>query len=239
MSQPVLLSSSQHKQLRINTDAPRSKEANARNCSVIMAEFQRLAAHYPVVFTKNIDTGKFACVALFGFDEGENLFVEQGRWQAPYLPLNVRRQPFMIGSQDTPEGSSEHVVLIDLEDHRVQEQEGEPLFNEQGFPTPYLEKATSVLKTLKDGFEKTEAFVERMLALNLLAPATFKIEFANGEHREIGGLYSINQDGLNSLDAETAAVLHAQGYLEAAYMMIASLGQMQTLIERKNRLLAH
>lgn len=234
MSQPVLLNSNDHKHLRIDQKTALTKEATMRNCSVVMQEFQRLAAYYPVVFTKNMETGKFAAVAVMGFDEGENLFVEDGQWLVPYRPLNVRRNPFMIGTQKTPEGGQEHVVLIDLEDERVQEQEGEPLFNEQGFPTPFMETTTSILKTMQDGLEQTEGFSERMLELDLIAPATFRIEFRNGEQREIKGLYSINQEALNALDAATAGDLHTKGYLEAAYMMIASLGQMQPLIERKN-----
>lgn len=234
MSQPVLLNSNDHKRLRIRQEAAFSKEASMRNCSVVLQEFQRLAACYPVAFTKNIETGKFTVIAVMGFDEGENLFVHKGHWQAPYLPLNIRRNPFMIGTQKTPEGDQEQVVLIDLDDERVQEQEGEPLFNEQGFPTPFLETKTSILKTMQDGLEQTAAFAERMLELDLIVPATFRVEFKNREKREIKGLYSINQDGLSALDAATAGELHAQGYLEAAYMMVASLGQMQSLIDRKN-----
>lgn len=234
MSQHVLLNSNDHKRLRVDQKAALSKEASMRNCSVVLQEFQRLVPYYPVVFTKNIDTGKFTAISVLGFDEEENLFVQDGHWQVPYLPLNIRRNPFMIGTQQTPEGDQEHVVLIDLDDERVQEQEGEPLFNEQGFPTPFLENITSILKTMKDGLEQTAAFAERMLELDLIAPATFKIEFKNGEKREVRGLYSINQESLASLDAATAGELHTRGYLEAAHMMIASLGQMQSLIDRKN-----
>ncbi len=234
MSKPVLVDSISHKSTRIKYEPGKAVAPTGRNCSVIMQEFQHLAAEYPVLMTKNPDTGRFACVALFGFDEDENLFVEHGLWQTTYLPLNVQRQPFMIGTQETPSGESEYVVLLDEDDQRVQTSEGEPLFNERGFPTPFMEKITSILKTLKDGFELTGGFIERLLELDLISPATFKIEFDNGEQRQIRGLYTINQERLRALDGNTVIEMHQCGYLEPAYMMLASLGQIQKLIDRKN-----
>src|SRR5690554_7918078 len=135
----------------------------------------------------------------------------------------------MVGTQNKPgdpqQQESEHVVLIDAVDPRVQEQDGEALFNERGFPTPYLEKMTSMLKVLKDGFAETQLFINKLLELDLIAPTTLKIELINQEQRHIQGFYSIDESKLKSLPGETIAELHSLNYLRPIYTMLTSFGQ--------------
>lgn len=236
MANPVLLQGSAHADLRVNTIPVGVKSAGVRNVSVILPEFQHLALNYPIVLTKNPETGAFSCVALFGFEERENLFVVDEVWQALYIPLNVVRGPFMLGTQSETKGdASEHVLLIDVDDERVQTAKGELLFNDRGFPTPYLEKMTSIMRTLKDGTEDTAKFTDCLLEMNLVAPAQLKIEFANGEHREVHGIYTIEPDRLKDLSPEALQRLHGIGYLEAIYAMQLSFGHIRTLIDKKNR----
>ena len=237
MSKPVLVDSKTHQNVRVKYAPSVVVTPIGRNCPVIVQEFQHLAAEYPIMITKNQSTGRFVCVALFGFEEDENLFIENSRWQSSYVPLNIQRQPFLIGNKPTASGKDEHVVLLDEDDERVGTTEGEALFNNRGFPTPFMDKITSILRALQVGYEVNDKFIQRMLDLDLISPATFEIKFDNGEEREIQGLYTINQDRLRALDSTVAAELHGAGFLEPAYMMLASLGQMQKLIDRKNRVL--
>ena len=45
---------------------------------------------------------------MFGVEEGENLFLDEKGWNASYIPLNIMRQPFLIGFQEkTQEGKTE------------------------------------------------------------------------------------------------------------------------------------
>ncbi len=62
-------------------------------------EFRNLQAHYPILFRKRPDTGEFQPIALFGFEERENLFLTGSGWDAAYVPLTIERQPFLIGMQ--------------------------------------------------------------------------------------------------------------------------------------------
>lgn len=237
MNSPALLNSVKHKSLRVK-DVLAGSVLNLRNTSVILQEFQQLVVNYPILFTKNPGTGAFSCVAVFGFDEGENLFIRDGEWEALYIPLNIIRHPFAVGVQSKAggePGESEQLVFIDETDPRVQEREGEVLFNERGFPTPYLEKMTSVLKSLSDGVADTRQFIDKLLSLNLIAATTLKIEFINQEQRHIQGFYSIDETRLNSLSAEAVAELHQLGYLQPIYTMLASFGHIYSLIDKKNK----
>lgn len=238
MIKPVLLQNSVHGDLRIDSTVQGGIYEKMRNVSVIIQEFQHLALNYPIILTKNQETGAFSCVALFGFEEGENLCVTDGEWDALYVPLNVVRGPFLLGTQKVEgqgENDVEHVLLIDMDDPRVQKSKGELLFNDRGFPTPYLERVTSIVRTLKDGLRDTEAFVAELLELDLISPAKLKIEFADGEHREVIGLYTIDPERLKGLHESQLAHLHGKGYLEAVYAMQVSFGHIRTLIDKKNK----
>lgn len=238
---PQPLNSSTHKRLRVDLNGAIPANKTLRNSAVVLQEFAHLVLQYPIMLSKNSATGRFSCVAIFGFDEGENLFIEDGHWQAVYVPLNVQREPLMIGTQtasDATEADAEHVVFADFDDARIQEEVGEPLFNERGFPSDYLQHGTALLKALKDGLQQTQAFIDTILALELVAPAELKIEFADKSKRQINGLYTIDRQRLQVLQSADIVSLHSSGYLEAIYTMLASFGHVHSLIARKNARIA-
>jgi hypothetical protein len=51
---------------------------------------------------------------LFGFQDGENLFLKADGWDAPEIPLMIERQPFLIGRN-----GEEMLVHVDLDSPRV------------------------------------------------------------------------------------------------------------------------
>lgn len=232
-----LLNSQKHQTLRVDLEGPIPQSKITRNSFVLMQEFAHLLLQYPIMLTKNRETGRFTCVAVLGFDEGENLFIEDGNWQALYIPLNVQREPFMIGVQPDSTGSDgiEQVVFVDTDDPRVQATKGEALFDEQGRPSPYLGHVTALLKTLNDGIQQTQTFIDKLISLDLVAPAHLRVELSNKEERRIEGLYTIDRERLQSLPAKELHELNTSGYLEAAHNLLASFGQFHALVARKNR----
>ena len=77
-----------------------------------------------------------------------------------------------------------------------------------------------------------------MLKFKLLLPLALDITFANKQSSQVKGLYSIDEDKLQALSGEQLAELNQAGYLQAAYTQLASLGQIYTLIDRKNKRMA-
>ena len=68
--------------------------------SVMVHEFARAAAIYPVVFLEDKAQDEFRPVALMGLDQGENLFVDAaGKWQASYVPAIIRRTTQAVGNE--------------------------------------------------------------------------------------------------------------------------------------------
>ena len=60
---------------------------------VILAEIARLVVVNASAFTRNSNTGKLRCVALFRVDPHENLYGRENRQSALTMPLDISRQP--------------------------------------------------------------------------------------------------------------------------------------------------
>ncbi len=229
MTQHVQLNNLDHRHLRIDTRRSAALGDDVAFAATFPAEFRDLQAYYPIVFRKD-SNGALSPVALLGFEEGHNLFLEGERWDAPYLPLAIERNPFLIGR-----GGEELTVHIDLDSPRVRSDAGQPLFREHGGNADYLERITSVLLTLHNGFERVPAFIDALLAHELLESFVLDVELDDGSINRLAGYYTINEDRLRALDATALGELHSAGHLEPVFMAVASVSNFRDLIQRMNQ----
>jgi hypothetical protein len=242
MATHALLNNVDHKHLRVITARGARYGDAVMSALTFPAEFRELQAYYPIVFARNADGSTFDALALFGFQDGENLFLDEAegrpaRWDAAAIPLSVERQPFLIGR-----GAEELSIHIDMDHPRVlggpgaaTADEGEPLFLTYGGTSEYLERIASVLRTLHDGLDAARAFSAALVELELLESFVLDIELDDGSQNRLGGFYTIHEERLLALSAEQLERLNRAGYLQAIYMALASLSQFRGLIDRKNR----
>lgn len=229
MPRTVLLNNVDHADLRVVT------RRGAEYGDAVMAaltfpdEFRSLQAHYPIVFRKTPDGASFTPMALFGLRGGQNLFLDGNGWDASYVPLTIERQPFLIGN-----AGGEWVVHVDLDSPRV-DAAGEPVFRPHGGTTDLLERMSSVLLAIHDGLQRTPAFIAALLEYDLLESFVFDVELPDGAQNRLAGFYTVNEDRLSRLDGTALEKLHRAGYLQAIYMVLASLSKLRDLVERLNR----
>lgn len=245
MPNHAILNNVDHKHLRVITARGAAYGDAVMSALTFPAEFRELQAYYPIVFAKNADGTAFDALALFGFQSGENLFLEErdgtARWDAPAIPLSIERQPFLIGR-----GGEELSIHVDLDHPRVSPSEsadaganlGESLFLTYGGTTEYLERIASVLRTLHDGLDDARNFSAALIELELLESFVVDIELDDGSQNRLGGFYTINEERLRALSGERLERLSRTGYLQAIWMAVASLSQFRALIDRKNRSMA-
>jgi hypothetical protein len=233
-----ILNNVDHKNLRVITDRSAEYGDNQWFSPTFAHEFRNLQGHYPIVFTKNPDTGQFQAVALLGFEVDENLFLTKDGWDATYIPLSIVRQPFLIGFQQNREdgvSSVEPVISVNMDSPRISETQGELVFLEHGGNSEYLEQVNSLLKLVHEGHERNQAFVDMLLGMDLLESFVLDVELNDGSEHRMSGFYTINETSLRGLTGDDLVILNNNGYLEAVYMAIASLANISALVERKNR----
>lgn len=235
MQKLVALHSQEHKNLKIKTEAVESVGAHERMIPVVMSEFVKLSVQYPIVFTKNIETGQFVLVALMGFENGENLFWKDDQWDAIYVPLNVTRQPFFIGADAE---TKQHLICIDIASPCISMEEGEDIYQADGKESEYMNTIRNRLSELFRGEQEVNVFTDVLSKLNLLVPLSLDISFEDQSHHQVQGVYTIDEEKLQALDKATIGELHASQYLRPIYTMINSLSHIYGLIQRKNQRLA-
>jgi hypothetical protein len=225
MTRIVPLNKEEHKSLKVDGRASAAYGDNQHFTHVIVNEFPQLVVHYPILFSKDRNTGEFTCGVMLGFDPGENLFLEEWRDLQFYRPLGLQRVPFYARGPE---------VAIDLDHPRVGVEEGQALFTEHGQPTRYLQRIIWAFQDLAPGIEVTRHFIARLLELKLIEPVDVEAEFDDGRIVNCEGLYTVNQDVLRTLPDEVVVELFRRGYMRLIHYMIASLKQFPVLARKKN-----
>jgi hypothetical protein len=225
MTRIVPLNKETHKSLKVDGRASAAYGDNRRFTHVIATEFPHLAVHYPILFSKDANTGEFYCGVMLGFDEGENLFLDEWRDLEFYRPLGLQRVPFYANGPD---------VAIDLDHPRVGVEDGMALFTEFGQPTRYLQRIMWAFQDLSTGIEVTRHFIVRLLELRLIEPISIEVEFDDGTTRDCAGLYTVNEEVMTALPDQVVVELFRRGYLRLMHLMLASLKQFPVLARKKN-----
>ena len=193
---------------------------------------------YPIFFRKDPSTGEYQSIALLGFEKNENLFLEEGRWNASYVPGIVARGPFLIGFQEQQiEGElrKEPVIHVDLDHPRISQTEGQPVFLPQGGNSPYLDHVAAVLRGIRDGLEISKAMFAAFAELDLIEPVKVEIKLSAEEGYSLVGLHTINREKLAALDGASLEKLNKSGFLQGAFLVIASMNNVKKLMGMKQR----
>lgn len=226
MTQHAILNNAQHRNLRVSVSRGAEYGDDIMSALTFPEEFRNVQTYYPIVFQKD-EQGGFQPVALFGLQQGENLFLEGAHWDAHYIPLSVQREPFLIGRSTNGEQ-----VHIDLDHPRVGDESGQALFHDHGGPTEFLERISDILGMLHAGVENTQAYIEALLKHDLLESFVLDVQFDEESQSRLVGYYTINQDRLRALDGSALEELSRADHLEPTFMAVASLNHMGDLIER-------
>jgi hypothetical protein len=220
-----ILDSQAHRHLRVR---PRPTQVS-NFVQIVPGEFAAAAAICPILFAKNPETGRFYAGAMFGFKEGENLLADSESGLAGFRPLEQQREAFFISGEN---------IAIDRASPRISELSGEPLFDEDGGPTPPTRQIQRILGQLKAGLDDWDRFVAAMTRLGLIEPVDISMRFDDGETINLVGLYTVSIDRLHALDDAAVLKLFRDGDLHLAYSVAGSLKQVPILAERRNRQLA-
>ena len=234
MTMHQILNPADHGGVRIRMGAGSELGDAVSACLTVPTEFRRLACEYPILFRYDTAQRRFSSLALLGFEDRENLFVEGGRWDASCRPFAMAVQPFLVGRARDGQGPSQ--VHIDMAHPRIAtDGEGLAIFDDTGKPTPYLDEIAGMLGALDEGYRTSTEFFEALDRHDLLEPFSMDVTLDNGATHRMVGYHLINEEKLCALEPAVLAELHAAGHMQSIYMAIASLGNLGKLVRRKSR----
>lgn len=237
MPNHVPLNSKTLRNLTINTKNGAKFGDNISNTLTFPTEFIEVQKEYPILFSKNPDTGEFQSVVLFGLNKDENLFLNKGKWQANYIPAVMSKGPFLIGSEEKEIAGKiekQSIIFVDMDNSRVNNSDGEVVFLDNGDNSPYLDKILRILGLIDDGSKISKAMFSAFNEYDLIEPVTLNIELDNGDKMSISGNYTIHTEKLSQLDGNALEKLNKAGFLQMAYAVAISLGNVKKLVDLKN-----
>lgn len=235
MTNRVLLNNVDHAALTITPQFGDAFGHRTNSVRVFPTEYTEVAREYPILFRRDEETDQMFALVLLGLDRDENLFLSGEGWNARYIPAVYARGPFSIGVQPESDGRpADALIHVDLDDPRVGSG-GYPVFLPKGGNAPILERVSDVLRTITTGIEIEPAMFAALMAENLIQPVQLKIEIDATRRYDLAGFLTIDATALASLDGEALGRLHRAGFLGPAFAVAASLGNINALIEMKNR----
>jgi len=225
---PVLLDRDKHRKRRVRPSTSFAFARKANSLYLAGVEFNEACKEYAIVFTRDTHR-KVIPVAMLGLRGRENLYVDDAeRWTAGYVPAFVRRYPFVLA-----ELSGDSLgVCIDEAYPGLNEKEGEPLFDAQGSNTPFLQNAVDFLNRYQQEFRRTAVFCQRLERAGLLSEMDARADLVDGRSFTVNGLMVVDEKKLMALPDAVALSLFRAGELHLISMHLASLSNMQKLVDR-------
>lgn len=197
--------------------------ADTNALPVAIAEFAQAMRFYPIVFA---DGGNFP-VAVLGLGSG-NRFVTDGRWtERHYVPAYARRYPFVFADA----GEQGFALALDMASERVVTGGGEgiPLFVD-GEPSPLIEGALAFCREFHQAHLQTQAFVDALVARDLLVEQHADAKPAGGEPRRLSGFRVIDREKFGELPEDVILDWHRKGWLALALFHMTSLDRFTDLL---------
>ncbi|MEW6998016.1 SapC family protein [Colwelliaceae bacterium BS250] len=231
MSQNIQpLNKSVHANTKIKVQKNFPHTASQHLAPVVVHEFSRASAEFPVVFVKNSESGTFQPVALFGVKPSENLYTQTETWEGTYAPASITQFPLALVPE--AENSDKFMVVIATETSVVNEDEGNALFDDTGAETEYLSRRKEGMGKYIEHVHITQAFTKELVDKDLLIQQNLEID-ANGEKININGIYLVSEEKLNGLSDDDYLNLRKRGYIAPIYAHLNSMNQVRRLVQKK------
>lgn len=221
----IPLDKNKHKDLHVKLSGAFAHAKDTHLAAASLREYAQIASCMPIIFIKDPKSDTTHSIAMLGIDQGVNLFIKDGQWSGHVVPLNIQRYPFDV----RPDGDKLGVFIDENSD--LVGKEGEPLFTTEGEASPFLDNRQKLLSELANSEMATRDFLKKIEELDLLDSIVIRVQYANGQQRNINGMQTISEKRLQALDADTVADLHKSGYLGAIYAVLMSLGQLNRLVQ--------
>lgn len=218
-TQFVPLNELTHQHLKINNKVDYRFFEQIHMLPLLVPEFMSAANSFPIIFTKNAETGEFLSVAVTSLRPQANQLLNQGVWRSRYLPLQVQLYPLGM----TKISDDRLIVGIDLNNTSVSETGDNPLFTADGHKSEYLNHKLKLVSLQADYQEQTRHFIKALLQADLLQARVLTVTSSQGVKTNIDGIYTVDEQKLSQLSDEAMLALAKRGFYAPIYAHLCSL----------------
>jgi len=193
---------------------------------VVAAELSHLLPSMALTFVPKEQS--YLLMALTSLQPNHNLYVapNTGKWLAEYIPASLRAWPYHMA---TPPGADAPILCIDEDCGLLAPKgEGSDFFEAPGKLTEATQKMLSFLSHIETNRRLTQDAVDALGAAGLIQPWALQAK-KDDATVPINGLFRINEQALNALDANQLHELHGKGALAIAYAQLYSIQQLSML----------
>lgn len=201
---------------------------------VLAAEVSHLMPFYPLGFLKNHE-GQLQLFAMLGLKSGSNAFLNKdNRWTASYIPATLRSYPFSLIKN--AEGKNVLAADIEAEFFHLDAQAGDkPVLSDDGGAHESLNDLIQFMIQCDAQQQQTDRAVALLAEHNLLTEWRVPVtsEGNDTEQTLLSGLYTIDENALQSLAGNTLEALAQSGALGIAYAQLFSKVRLKDLLKRQ------
>lgn len=233
MTKLVKLTHAEHGTLKIANDCTVCAAENQHVIALRVNEVGQAAACFPILLNKGTETSEWSLSAMASFEPGSNLFIEDMRWLATHVPINMQTYPlFLMADEEEEKGYT--VGIVPGDKAFTKEDDGHAIYNDDGELTDLTQRMVGVLEDDIKGSAQTKQFTQTLADLDLLKSTNLLVQYASGKVNRITGLYTIDEEKVRDLDTDTYLKLRENGYIIAIHAIMLSSYQLKGLIERHN-----
>lgn len=232
---PVPLTKEKHAKFGVaQVDKPFAFMEGQHFMPLTAPEFGAASASVPIIFAGE----ERSPLAVMGIRTGENLFVNEGKFDVDfYLPAFARRYPFVLAGDNA---NDRFVVCVDEKAECVTDKKPQQMFFDKDDTTQFTKEAFQFLQSFERDRQATTQMIETFKALDLFEPKEMNFQGNNADgtpapRQKIADYFAISEEKLKALPADKLAEFSKNGYLAVAYAHLVSLGNWQRLVNKTLR----
>ena len=161
-------------------------------------EIPEAAQFYPVLFSQS---GLLNPIAVLGLRERNVFLNEKNQWTEAYVPVHVRRYPFILGRiGDT----DDYVLAADMDAPQFNTTEGELVFTEKAEFNPSFGKVLELLNSYEKNLREGRVILNELETTGVLVAKDLNFREGHEVHL-IGGFRIVDREKVMALDDATLA----------------------------------
>ena len=219
---PTFLNREIHKTLKFSTSSDYSFTSKVNSVPVTGIEFFEVSRDMPVLFSRDGKGNFFPLALLSLMKEGHQHVDQAGGWHNSYIPAFVRCYPFALTDKGT--------VCFDEKSGQLNEEQGEPLFDEKGESSDALKNVIHFLNNYDQQYKNTIVYCEALKELELLKPFNLQVLIDKDNPLRLEGLFVIDEKKLAELPDEKIKDWFRTGWLAWSYAHLHSLGVLNRMV---------